>query len=158
MKSDGLLKHAAIAFGIAVIVYALAYLGIEHRRKHQGPWQVTFMNDPAGAALVINQPALAITNVQIVFPGEAPPATDTTLALVEPRDVPFPTPVGRCVFLDLTSLPGTMVLEVAGHEIQLIPRVLTIDKKEFPWQAGATITLSRTNLLQSPTSRTTSNN
>ncbi len=156
MKSDGLFKHLAIAFGIAVALYALAYFGIERQRKHQGPWQLTFTNNAAGAAvLLVNQPALAVTNVQIVFPGKAAD-TNVTLVFVEPRATPFSVPFGRCVFMDLTSLPGTLALELYGHQIQLIPRVLTIDQKERPWESNTTITLVETNQLQSPVTPTTS--
>ena len=71
MKSDNPFRHFAIPFGIAVLVYVIFYFGIEHRRTRKGPWQVTFTNDASGSpALVINQPSLNITNLQITFPGE----------------------------------------------------------------------------------------
>ena len=74
MKSDGLLKHFALALIIALVLYALAYSGIEHRRTRKGPWQVAFTNDVSGApALLINQPFLSITNVQIAFAGATLP-------------------------------------------------------------------------------------
>ena len=126
MKSDGILKHVAAAFGIALVVYSVAYTGIEHRRTRQGPWRVVFTNDVSGApAILIDQPRLTITNVG------------------EPRPVPWDVPFGKCVFTDTTSLPGTIVFELFGHEIQLLPRVLTIDKSERPWHSNETIVLSR---------------
>src|SRR5204863_2011570 len=93
MKSDGLFKHIALAFGIAVAVYIVAYTGIEHRRTRQGPWRVTFTNSPAGApAIVIGQPSLAITNLQIVFSDEPAPNTNAIVTFTQPRMVPFPVP------------------------------------------------------------------
>jgi hypothetical protein len=52
-------------------------------------------------------------------------------------------PFGQCVFQDAQTLPGTVVFELFGHEIQLLPRVLTIDRVEHPWHSGETITLSK---------------
>lgn len=142
MKRDGLLKHVVLAFGVALLVYLVAYTGIEHRRTRQGPWQVTFTNDLSGApAILIDQARLAITNVLITFPGETPSSNRSGITLVfnEPRSVPCDVPYGQCWFMDTTFLPGTIVFELFGHEIQLLPRTLTIDKKEQPWQSNQTI-------------------
>jgi hypothetical protein len=46
------------------------------------------------------------------------------------------------VFLDTVFLPGTIVLVMFGHQIQLMPRVLTIDGVEHPWRAGENIKLT----------------
>ena len=146
MKSDRILKHVAAAFGIALVVYSVAYTGIEHRRTRQGPWRVVFTNDVSGApAILIEQPRLTITNVLIAFQGQALPAGGSTgpVAFDKPRPVPWDVPFGKCVFTDTTSLPGTIVFELFGHEIQLLPRVLTIDKSERPWHSNETIVLSR---------------
>ena len=148
MKSDNLLRHVWVPFVIAVVVYVIFYTGIEHRRTRNGPWLVTFTNNAAGApTLLVNQPKLAITNLQITFPGE----TNTQSASFEfsqPREVPWDVPFGKCVFMDTTFLPGTIVFDVYGHEIQLIPRVLTIDGKETPWRSDAIISVARTNAAQ----------
>ena len=145
MKSDNLPRNAVLVFALALLVYIVAYSGIESRRTRHGPWQITFTNDAAGVpALVINQPALAISNVQIIFSGETPPPPTnsvTALALVEPQTVPFAVPFGQCVFMDATSLPGTMAFELFGHEIQLLPRVLTIDKVEQAWRSDTRLPL-----------------
>ncbi|MGD0613943.1 MAG: hypothetical protein ABSA69_00700 [Verrucomicrobiota bacterium] len=147
MKPDGILKHVAAAFGIALVVYIVAYGGIEHRRTRQGPWRVVFTNDLSGApAILIDQPGLTITNVLIAFQGQALPAGGIPgpVAFDEPRPVPWDVPFGKCIFTDTTSLPGTIVFELFGHEIQLLPRVLTLDKKERPWHSNETIVLQRT--------------
>jgi hypothetical protein len=130
-------------FFVALTLYFVTYTAIEHRRNRNGPWEVTFTNDVAGApALRIDQPRLAITNVLIVFTN-APIATNaaTVTAFERPRTVPFDVPYGRCIFMDTTFLPGTIVFEMFGHEVQLIPRVLTIDKQEQPWRVDEEIAL-----------------
>jgi hypothetical protein len=151
MKTDGLLRHVAWVFAVALVIYICGYMVIEHRRTRNGPWQVAFTNDASGApALLVNQPQLAITNVLMVFPGETiPPLTNATVlpAFMQPRPVPFDVPFGKCVFMDTTSLPGTIVFELFGHEIQLLPRVMTIDKTEQPWQSGARLTLNQAPVL-----------
>ena len=147
MKSDNLLRHLAVPFAIAVVVYVISYSWIEHRRTRKGPWEVTFTNDASGAAtLVINQPRLAITNLQITFPGETN-RTNVSLSFSQPQQVPWDLPYGKCVFMDTTFLPGTITFDLFGHEIELIPRVLTIDQKEIPWESGKTIRVARTNGL-----------
>jgi hypothetical protein len=159
------MKHFILAFVLALVGYAACYLGIEHWRARKGPWRVTFTQSPAHAPVItIDQPSLAIAHFQIIFTNEslhasnAPGAfpadlshpyylvTDhsspgTTLLFAEPRSVPYEVPFGRCVFLDLSSLPGTVTFDLFGHEIQLLPRVLIIDRQEYPWRHDAAITL-----------------
>ncbi|HLX71022.1 MAG TPA: hypothetical protein VKV04_15455 [Verrucomicrobiae bacterium] len=151
MKSDNLLRHIWVPFLIAVLVYVFFYTGIEHRRTRKGPWEVAFTNNAAGTpTLVINQPSLTISNLQITFPGEsnALASQNATVELSQPRDVPYPVPFGKCVFMDTTFLPGTIVFDLFGHEIQLIPRALRIDGKEIPWQSNATIPVAGTNAME----------
>ncbi len=146
MKLSGEIKHFVLAFLLALICYVLFYHAIEHRRVRKGPWQVTFTTNAAGApALVINEHKLAITNVSIVFPEQPDPAPNTLgrLEFGQPQPVPYPVPFGKCIFMDTTFLPGTVTFELYGHEIQLLPRVLTIDHQEHPWQSQTTNTLHK---------------
>jgi len=158
MKAEGPAKHFIAAFLLALIGYVIFYQTIEHRRVRKGPWQVTFTHNPAGApAIVITQPKLVITNVQIVFPGGTllvtnapgtlafdrarPESPATTLRFAQPQPVPYEVPFGKCVFMDTTFLPGTITFDLFGHEIELLPRALIIDRQDHPWRSGATITL-----------------
>jgi hypothetical protein len=143
MKSDGIAKQFILVFLVALVGYFVLYYAIEGRRKHNGPWQITFTNGVSGEpAFVINQPKLGITNLSLTFPGATTSATNLgTLTFVQPQETPFDIPFGKCIFQDLTSLPGTLTFDMFGHEIELIPRVLTIDKKERPWESTIVITL-----------------
>ena len=138
------MKHILYAFLLALIGYIIFYVAIEHRRTRNGPWQVTFTRSAAGEpALVINQPKLAITNVQVSF-SQANSATATnpaTLLFRQPQPVPYDVPFGKCVFMDTTFLPGTLTFRLFGHEIELLPRVLIIDHQEHPWRPDATLIL-----------------
>jgi hypothetical protein len=149
MRRDNPLKHFAIAFVIAIVIYVVFYFGIEHRRVRKGPWEVTFTNNITGdPQILINQPVLAITNQLIQFPGEGSATTHVPAALrfSQPRPVPYEVPFGRCIFMDTTFLPGTLTFQFFGHEIELLPRVLVIDHREHSWRAEPVITLQRTNV------------
>jgi hypothetical protein len=142
MKQSGPLKHFIYPFFIAVAIYLVSYSGIEHLRTRHGPWQVTFTNELSIPALVINEPQLNIANLSITFPGQSAQMTNATMSFAQPQEVPFDVPFGQCVFEDTTFQPGTIAFKLFGHEIQLLPRVLTIDKKEYPWQSNTTMPLA----------------
>jgi hypothetical protein len=146
MNSGGLFKHLTIAFVIALALYAFAYHAIEHRRNRNGPWQIAFTNDPVGRpALQINQAALGLTNVLLVFDGEQLSPTNNLESLVfdTPKPVPYPVPFGRCVFMDTTFLPGTLTFQMFGHELELLPRVMILDHEERQWFSGENVVLPR---------------
>jgi hypothetical protein len=142
MKSPSPLKHFVFAFVIALVVYVISYSAIEHRRTCNGPWEITFTNRAGAPSLIINEPQLNITNVTITFPGGSPIFTNLTVRFDPPQPVPFDLPFGQCIFMDTTFQPGTLVFAEFGHEIQLLSRVLTLDKEDYDWQSGAVITLT----------------
>jgi len=138
------MKHFIMAFVLAVICYAFFYKNIEHRRTRKGPWKVAFAKSPEGwPQLVIDQPKLAITNVEINFPEQVAGSADKldTILFNQPQAVPYDVPFGKCVFMDTTFLPGTVTFMIYGHEIELLPRVLMIDHQERPWLPSNSITL-----------------
>ena len=146
MKADKPAKHFLLAFLLALLIYAVSYYGIEHRRTRNGPWQIMFTNGPEGVPLmVVNQFTLAITNVQYRFPGAIVTSTNrpstTRIDFGQPQPVPYPVPFGRCIFMDTTFLPGTLTFDLFGHEIELLPRVLIIDHEEHRWRSGEVIAL-----------------
>jgi hypothetical protein len=144
MKPQGQAKHFILAFLLALVGYIVCYQAIEHRRTRNGPWRVHFTTTQGGVpAIEIDQPKLAITNVQITFAGMTPPSTNGPAVFIfdQPRPVPYEVPFGKCVFMDTTFLPGTITLDLFGHEIELLPRVLVIDRQEHPWLSNATIAL-----------------
>ena len=131
-----------LVFAAVLVGYALVYEWIEHRRVVKGPWVVTCASESGVPVLTVNQSTLSIRNVRILFPGHGALSNATqTLEFSQARPWPYAVPFGRCVFMDTTFLPGTIALEMFGHEIQLPPRVLTIDKVERPWHSGETIEL-----------------
>ena len=152
MQTDHLLKHLLLALLAALALYGSLFYGIEHRRTRSGPWRIRFTVSTDGVpALGIEQARLGITNVEVAFPGARASTASNPgppVVFAEARPVPFDVPFGRCVFQDTTSLPGTVVLQLFGHEIQLLPRVLTIDGAEHPWLPQEHISLAPTNRLR----------
>ena len=145
MKLSRPLRRLLTAFALAVLAYGMGFGYLQHRRGARGPWEVTFGSKHDQPSLTINQPRLGITNVQLVF-ADTPPTTNMarTVTFAEAREVPFDLPFGECLFLDPLFLPGTVVIEAFGHQVQFLPRALTIDRSERPWRSGETITLPPT--------------
>ena len=151
MKSDSLFRHIFVPFAIALLAYIVFYTVIEHRRTVKGPWRVTFTSDASHeAALSIDQPMLGITNVGVIFKDQtlATNFSGKVLTFEQPMPVPYDVPFGKCIFMDTTFLPGTLVLEAFSHEVQLLPRTLLIDRKEQGWHSDATILISGTNVVR----------
>lgn len=142
MKSDGLLKHAGLAFLIAIVFYVVFFCGLERFRGRNGPWEVRFSSRTGQPPSVeITQARLGISGVIITLPGvtSAPPSIAQTLRFTVPTQTNIP--FGRVKFLDTTFLPGTVTLDLYGHEVELLPRILIIDRLEHPWKSGETIPL-----------------
>ena len=143
MKFDSTWKQITAVFVAAVIGYLAVFYFIEHQRHKDGPWQATFANVDGRPTIIVNHAKLQLTNITIAF-ADAPVVTNLpqTIAFEHGRPAPFDLPFGKCVFIDAIYMPGTAVCEMFGHQIQLMPRVLTIDKVERPWRTGEKILLT----------------
>jgi len=138
MRSDGLLKHLAISAAIAVVFYVAAFSWIEHRRTAKGPWEAVFRADAGGTPTVLISETNLNISETIVFPGQTVHPGNFSRTIVfgtTPPELPF----GELIFEDPTFLPGTVTMRLFGHQVELLPRVLTVDKKEHPWQAGGVL-------------------
>jgi len=138
---EGSLRHFAIAFGIALVLYFAAFHLIESCRIARKPWVLTFEHRRGTPAELLIEHENGPTRIR--FAG-APAATNEvkqTIVFDKARPVPFGVPFGTCVFLDTTFLPGTVTLQCFGHEIEMIPRVLIIDHQEHAWKPGMLIAL-----------------
>lgn len=141
MKSDGIGKHLIFAFVLALVLYLGVFGLIQYYRNVKGPWHVTFQTDAEGRPSVsASQQQLNISNVSFVFPEVHIALTNFSSRVV--FDSPITNiPFGKVLFLDTTFLPGTVTLELFGNEIELLPRVLVLNKKEIAWKSGATFPL-----------------
>ena len=147
MKSGRIsLRSVAFTFVLAVLFYAAAYSWLSRRQTAKGPWEVTFTNDVAGAPeIIVAQPRLGISNVRVRFAGEKLSGNVTELVrFSRPRT---PVPFGEVIYDDLMFLPGTVTLDVLGHEVELLPRVLVLNGQPVTWRSDTTHTLWPTNKL-----------
>jgi hypothetical protein len=143
---DNILKHAAIAFVAALVVYVGFYSCDAHLRTRKGPWVVEFTQTTnQEPLLVISQEGLGIKNVRVVLEGDT--VTNAAGVLRFEHPARLGTPYGRVRFHDLTYLPGTITLDVYGHEIELLPRTLFLNTKEVPWRNDSVFVLSPTNKI-----------
>jgi len=140
MRSNGLAKPVLGGLLLALAIYIGGFELDQHLRIMRGPWRVTFTQETNGApAIIVNQPKLNITNLKIVFGGETAANPDATVLFDVPQK---PVPFGRVKFEDLTYLPGTVTFDLFGHEIELLPRTLYINRRSRPWRSNETITLT----------------
>jgi|SRR4051794_10427613 hypothetical protein len=130
-KRDRLPKHLLIAFAIALTGYALFFALDQYIRTRKGPWEVSFTTNANGfAEIIINQSSLKLTNVRVVLLEEHPTNGFGTVVFDRPlQSLPF----GRTKFEDLTYLPGSVTFELFGHEVELLPRTLYLNKQERGW-------------------------
>lgn len=141
MKKDRALKHFAYAFVFAGLLYVVLFWAIEYRRSAKGPWQVEFRQSSTGVAEVqIDQPGLGIRAVRIRFPDETSiPIKHSMIVFDRARRFPHEVPYGRCVFADLTFLPGTVAMDLFGQRVELLPSKLILGESIHPWQSGTTL-------------------
>lgn len=137
-------------FALVLALYLASFHGVEYLRHRKGPWSVRFDRTADGTPFAeIFQPRLGITGVRLVFPGETFTNSVETLAFALPepsRTVPF----GRVIYEDLTFLPGVVTFDFFGHEIELVPRMLVVNRKAIPWRSGAEIEVARASKPASP--------
>jgi hypothetical protein len=133
------LWHFAAAFVLAAILYVGLFMTDQHLRTRRGPWEVTFHATPGeDPRLTINQHSLGVTNLQIEFPGAHSDPVDGMIQFHTPEQA---VPMGRVKYEDLTYLPGVVTLEVFEHEIELLPRILYLNRQAHPWRSNTRIQL-----------------
>lgn len=145
MRTDHLYRHLLIAFALALVAYIGIFSCDQRVRHRKGPWRVEFLTSSNGhPAIRIDQPFLGITNVRVIFVGEQ--ATNGT-GQVTFRKPKQPLPFGKTKFEDLTYLPGSVAFDFFGHEVELLPRTLYLNKAEKDWESGARYELAPSDKL-----------
>lgn len=130
--------------GLATLVlYITVFSFVENRRRKNGPWELIFTQADNLPALQINHTRLGLSNITIVFQDAiAPTNLPQTVTFHHGQVAPIELPFGKCVFLDTLFLPGTVTCDLFGHQIQILPRTMTIDQAEHPWRSGEKILLT----------------
>jgi hypothetical protein len=148
MNSGFTAKTVVLLFAAVLGVYLVLFFGIERSRQTGGPWEVEFQTGANDiVTLVVSQAHLKISGAKIVVHGEH--VTNAPGYVTFDR-VRLPVPFGEVIFEDLTFLPGVVTFNLLGHEVELMPRALVVNKKLVPWQSGMTVDLWPTNKPAEP--------
>ncbi|MBM3832328.1 MAG: hypothetical protein FJ403_03435 [Verrucomicrobia bacterium] len=148
MKSDGAAKHVIFAFVLALVLYLAGFHLIESCRESNGPWHVKFQSDLTGRpSIVASHEKFRLSDVALTFPDMRIDQTNVSQSVVFDKPITN-IPFGRVIYLDTTFLPGAITMHLFGHEIELLPRVLVINRKEVPWKSETTIELLQKDKLQ----------
>ncbi|MBM3876011.1 MAG: hypothetical protein FJ386_04730 [Verrucomicrobia bacterium] len=140
--SRELLKHFSIVFVIALAGYVLLWSLDSNLRNRRAPWEIAFEREPGGdPAIAIKPPAPGGASVRIVFTGEALAATNSPglVRFDKPRP---PLPFGTVIYDDLMYFPGAVTMDFFGHEIELLPTRLGVNRKERAWTPGEVVRLT----------------
>lgn len=125
-------------FLVLVPCYLMIFLGVEHWRNRQGPWILTFTIEATGVPVLRVQHSLIVpSGVEIRFADEHPSGlTNGSVTLSRPLQV---LPWGERISEDLMAFPGVETLNLFGHEVELAPRVLVVNRHEIPWGSQAVV-------------------
>lgn len=135
-------KQVLTVFAVTVTIYVAAFAFDQHLRSRNGPWQLTFEAATNGFVTVqIDAPRLGVSNVVVSITGATVPEPVPSHRMTFDQPLQKP-PFGKLLFEDLTYLPGTLSFDLFGHEVEMLPRVLTVDRREYPWSPGLRIELS----------------
>ena len=141
-------RNILMLFAGVLVLYLGLFYGLEHFRNRKGGWSVEFESAAGTPPTVrISHAALGLSNVTLRLQGES---TTNVMQRVTFDHVLRPVPFGRVLYEDLTFLPGVLTFDLFGHEVELVPRILMVDKREVPWQPGATVDLWPTNKPATP--------
>jgi len=148
MKSGFTAKSIVLLFFAVLGLYLAVFFGIERARQHKGPWQVDFQTSADGRPfLIVSQAKLGLSDVKIVVHEQN---SSNTTGRVSFDQVKRAVPFGKVIYEDLTFLPGVVTFDLFGHEIELLPRSLIVNKKQVAWKSGLTVDLWPTNKPAEP--------
>lgn len=128
-------------FVLTLFVYITLFGACEAYRRRAGPWALTFDAERDGTPILkIHHPRiLASGPVTIRFPGEQSPRPDLPITVVYTVAITNRMPFGPMLFVDTSTLPGTVALSCFGHCIEMVPRTLFFDLHEVAWTGGTTL-------------------
>jgi hypothetical protein len=140
MSGNRILPHLLSALALAAVIYGGGFWLDHHLRTRRGPWAIEFTRTPDDSPMiVIHQPSLGIRDIRVLFPGEVAAKPSATIRFGTPEQA---VPWGRVKYEDLTYLPGVVTLELFGHEIEMLPRTMYVNRQSVPWLSATNITLT----------------
>ena len=147
-------RSIALCFILVLGLYLAIFYAMEYSNRRKGPWEVGFITDALGnPSITIYQPKLNISSVEIIFAAEKIQQTNLSQRLLFDHAfsaLPVAMPFGEVIYEDLRSLPGVITFNFFGHEVELLPRALIVNKKEISWKSELVLELSPTNKPPQP--------
>jgi hypothetical protein len=140
MSGNRIFPHLLGALALAAAIYGGGFWLDHQLRTRRGPWAIEFTRARDDSPMiVIHQPSLGIRDVRVRFPGEVATNPPSTVRFDAPEHA---VPWGRVKYEDLTYLPGVVTLELFGHEIEMLPRTMYVNRQPVPWITATNITLT----------------
>jgi len=148
MKTTFPWKQTLALFVAVLLAYLAVFQTIEWLRHRKGSWEVHFVTDAQGRPSMEVTEAYLKISTRLVFPDEKPVGTNVseTVRFDRPKK---PVPFGKVIYEDLTFLPGVVTFDLFRHEVELLPRVLYVNKREIKWTT-AQVELWSTNKPPTP--------
>jgi hypothetical protein len=139
------IKAVLVFFAALALVYLGVFYGIEYMNYRKGPWELDFSTNGTGTPIVIiHQPHFEISGFLLIFRGDSVLRTNLPqrVALERPRTT---VPFGKIIYADVRTLPGIVTFDFFGHEIELAPRLLVVNRQRLKWNQQNRIELWPTN-------------
>ena len=116
-------------------------LACEAHRRRGGPWALTYALGSNGVPTLRIEHSRILPDgpVTIAFPGETSPRSDLPITAIFSVPITNRMPFGPVLFVDTSSLPGTVALACFGHVVEMVSRTLFVDLHEVPWTSGTNI-------------------
>jgi hypothetical protein len=149
MKTTFPWKQTLVLFAAVLLAYLFVFYGIEWVRHRKGPWQVEFTAtlEEGHPILIITQAFQGVFTI-LEFPDEKVKVGCETVTFDRPKKAK--PPFGKVIYEDLTILPGVVTFDLFGHEVELLPRALIVNKKEFHWRETGALQVWSTNKPPAP--------
>jgi len=127
----------------AIVIYLIAWNGLEYMRSRHGPWAFEFSRrSPDVLALVAHQSSLGIEGFEIIVEGVDGIEDFEGSETVVFDGVESSLPVGTIRYHDLMILPGVITIELYGNEIEFLPRTLYVNREEVAWTRDEPVRLT----------------
>lgn len=125
-----------------LFLYVTVYGACTAYKRRGGAWELTFAVTNGTPALIIEHPLWLKQPVTVLFPGEQPERNDLPITAVFNVPITNRMAFGPVLHVDTSTLPGVVTLDCFGHAVEIFPRALSLDFKEYPWVSGTNITLT----------------
>ena len=117
---------------ITLLVVIAAFIFIIKPIRERSPWNIKFEISDGIPSIYISNNTPMVPATKIIFSNEKINRDLSENIAFEKHNI-NKIPFGEITFTDVTLFPGRITLKLFNHEIDILPRALIIDKKEYKW-------------------------